>query len=150
MSYSSHLVAQQELLKLPHGPEFRFIDQILELDPGVSAKGSYQILGTESFLPGHFPENPMWPAVIMLEAIAQLGGVAAQSDKNHERLNDMRLTAVKNAKILGSAEPGSELCIEVSVEARMGRLVQISGRISEKSEDQLRVLAKAVVTLSGS
>jgi len=82
----------------------------------------------------------------MIEAIAQLGGVAAQSDPNEAKLEDMRLTAVKNAKILGTAEPGATLTIEVKVEGRMGPLIQVSGSVSE-SETRL---ASAIVMLSGS
>jgi len=147
--------AQEELNALPHGEEFRFVQEITVLDPGVSAVGVYRISGDELFLPGHFPENPMWPGVIMVESIAQLGGVAAQSSAEHSRLENMRLTAIKNAKILGSAEPGAMLEIEVKVEGRMGSLIQISGKVSEVVEGQggmeveNRLLAKAVVMLSG-
>lgn len=82
----------------------------------------------------------------MIEAIAQLGGVVAQSDPNHAKLDDMRLTAIKNAKILGTAEPGATLTIEAKVEGRMGSLIQVSGSVSEGET----CLAKGVVMLSGS
>ncbi|MGJ8672636.1 3-hydroxyacyl-ACP dehydratase FabZ family protein [Rubritalea sp.] len=150
MKDSPNTVDQTELDSLPHGPEFRFIDKVTELDGGVSAKGVYSISGEEEFLKGHFPEQPMWPGVIMIEAIAQLGGVAAQSDPKIEQLKNMRLTAVKNAKVVSSAEPGAILEISVKVEGRMGTLIQISGTVSEQGEDGLRLLAKAMVVLSGS
>lgn len=143
-------IDQQELLSLPHGPEFRFIHEISALDPGVSAKGSYFISGEEEFLRGHFPENPMWPGVIMVEAIAQLGGVAAQSSPHHNRLNDLRLTAIKKAKILGTATPGATLTIEVSIEGRMGTLIQISGSVFEEDDKKRQLIAKATIMLSGS
>ncbi|MGJ8634661.1 MAG: 3-hydroxyacyl-ACP dehydratase FabZ family protein [Luteolibacter sp.] len=136
----------QELELLPHGPGFRFVEKILELEPGVSAKGSYTITGEEAFLEGHFPGNPMWPGVIMIEAIAQLGGVVAQSDPEHVRLDDMRLTSVKNAKILGTALPGAVLTIEASLEGRLGTLLQIRGSVSDGETK----IAQAVVMLSGS
>lgn len=137
----------QELNLLPHGPSFRFIQEISNLDPGVSAVGTYQISGDEAFLEGHFPNNPMWPGVIMIEAIAQLGGIAAQSDPDQTRLNDMRLTSVKNTKILGFATAGETLVIEVKVEGRLGTLIQISGNVSVQGGEKI---ASGIVMLSGS
>jgi 3-hydroxyacyl-[acyl-carrier-protein] dehydratase len=142
-------IDQKELQSLPHGPEFRFVQELIALEPGVSACGRYCISGNEGVLAGHFPGNPIWPGVMMVEAIAQLGGVAAQSSPEYPRLEDMRLTAIKNAKILATAEPGAVLEIEVKVEGRMGALVQVSGNVSECSDGERRLLAKAVVMLSG-
>lgn len=135
----------QELLSLPHGGAFRFIDEVRELDPGRSGVGVYRIRGDEVFLEGHFPGNPIWPGVIMIEAIAQLGGVIAQCDPEYEVLADMRLTSVKNAKILGTAVPGAVLRISGRVEGRMGGLIQVRGEVC----DGERVIAQAVVMLSG-
>ncbi len=134
-----------ELDLLPHGPAFRFIHDLVDLVPGKSALGHYHISGDEPFLEGHFPDQPIWPGVIMIEAIAQLGGVAAQSDPDQDRLKNMRLTSVKNAKILGTTEPGGTLEIGVQVEGRLGSLIQISGQVTCNDE----VLAKAIVMLSG-
>lgn len=86
------------------------------------------------------------PGVILVEAIAQLGGVVAQSDPEVSPLEDLRLTAIRAAKILGAAVPGDELELEAVVEGRMGGLVQIGGEVRLRGE----VLAKAKVTLSGS
>lgn len=135
----------QELELLPHGPAFRFISEIIDLEPGVSGKAAYTITGAEAFLEGHFPGNPIWPGVIMIEAIAQLAGVVAQSDPAHPKLPDLRLTSVKNAKILGTAVPGATLTITASVEGRMGNLIQAKGTVA----DGATILAQAVVTLSG-
>lgn len=135
----------QELLALPHGPEFRFVDEITALEPGVSGSGSYTITGNEPFLIGHFPGAPMWPGVIMIEAIAQLGGVIAQSDPTHPTLGDMRLTSVRNAKILGTAYPGDVLILQATVEGRMGNLIQIAGTVSTGDTK----IAAATVMLGG-
>ena len=81
----------------------------------------------------------------MIEAIAQLGGVIAQSDPSEPTLGDLRLTSVKNAKILGTAPPGKVLSIQAKVEGRLGNLIQISGSVSA-GEAQL---ATAMVMLSG-
>ena len=135
----------QELRSLPHGPEFRFIGEMLTLEPGVSGTAIYEITGDEPFLKGHFPGNPLWPGVLMIEAIAQLGGVIAQSDPDEPTLADMRLTSVKNAKILGTAPPGTTLTIAAKVEGRLGNLIQITGSVSDGETK----LASAMVMLSG-
>jgi 3-hydroxyacyl-[acyl-carrier-protein] dehydratase len=119
---------------------------MLGLEPGISGTASYTISGEEPFLKGHFPGKPLWPGVIMIEAIAQLGGVIAQSDPVHPKLDDVRLTSVKNAKILGSCPPGITLTISATVEGRMGNLIQIKGTVA----DGETILAQAIVMLSGS
>jgi len=133
------------LASLPHGRSFRFVDEVVALDGGKSGVGTYRIRGDEAFLEGHFPGNPMMPGVVLLEAIAQLGGVVAQSDPDHEPMEDMRLTAVRAAKILGAAIPGDVLEIKATVEGRLGGLVQVDGEVSIPGV----LLAKAKITLSG-
>lgn len=116
------------LLALPHGPEFRFIDALDALEPGQSGAGHYLLRGHEAFLAGHFPDAPLMPGVLLIEAIAQLGGIIAQSDPAIPPLRNLRLTAVHNAKITGSAVPGETLLLEASVRGRSGALVQIEGQ----------------------
>lgn len=134
------------LEKLPHGPSFRFVDELTSLDPGREGSGIYQIRGGEDFLTGHFPGRPMMPGVLLIEAIAQLGGVVAQSDPAIPPLGDLRLTAVRAAKILGAAVPGETLEIHANVEGRMAGLVQIDGAVIVAG----KLLASARITLSGS
>jgi 3-hydroxyacyl-[acyl-carrier-protein] dehydratase len=133
------------LQALPHGPAFRFVDSLGRLDPGKSAAGIYLLRGDEPFLAGHFPSRPMLPAVIMIEAIAQMAGIALQSDPAIPPMADLRLTSVRNVKILGTAAPGETLLIEAEVQGRMGPLVQASGRVRVGD----RVIAEGQVTLSG-
>lgn len=136
---------QAALSALPHGPSFRFVDELVSLEGGVEGRGVYRVRGDEAFLEGHFPGNPMMPGVVLIEAIAQLGGVVAQSDPVHPPLADLRLTGVRAAKILGAAVPGELLQLRARVEGRMGGLVQIEGEVAGPQG----VLATAKVTLSG-
>src|SRR5262245_49249409 len=97
---------QRALESLPHGPEFRFIDRLLALDPGQWGAGEYQVRGDEPFLRGHFPDQPLMPGVLLLEAAAQLAGTVAQSDPQIPPMPGLKLTAVRGAKIFGTARPG--------------------------------------------
>lgn len=128
---------------LPHGPAFRFVDELVALEEGKCGRGYYRVKGDEAFLDGHFPGKPLMPGVILIEAIAQLGGVVAQSDPAVSPMRDMRLAAVKAAKIMGAAIPGELLEITATVEGRLGGLVQVRGEIFVGE----RLLAKAAVTL---
>lgn len=136
---------QSALASLPHGPSFRFIDELASLTPGQDATAIYRVKGNEAFLEGHFPGNPMMPGVILIEAIAQLGGVVVQTDPVHPVLADLRLTAVRAAKIFGAAVPGDSLEIHAKTEGRLGGLVQVEGNVHCAGV----MLATAKVTLSG-
>jgi 3-hydroxyacyl-[acyl-carrier-protein] dehydratase len=111
---------------LPHGPEFRFLDRILHLEPGRSGEGEYQVRGDEPFLKGHFPGQPLFPGVLLVEAAAQLAGVVAQSDPNIPPLPGLKLTALRNVKILGTARPGEAIRINAEITGRLDRLIQAS------------------------
>jgi 3-hydroxyacyl-[acyl-carrier-protein] dehydratase len=136
---------ENALKQLPHGKSFRFVDELASLSPGREAEGLYRIHGGEAFLEGHFPGNPMMPGVLLIEAIAQLGGIVAQTDPDVPAMEDLRLTGVRAAKILGAAVPGEVLEILAKVEGRMGGLVQIDGEVRVAGKP----LATARVTLSG-
>ena len=71
---------QEALRLLPHGPEFRFVDHLLSLDPGKEGVAEYRVRGDEYYLRGHLPGEPLFPGVLLIEACAQLAGVIAQND----------------------------------------------------------------------
>ena len=108
----------QALAALPHGPEFRFLDQVTALDPGRSGSGEYRVRGDEEFLRGHFPGDPLLPGVLLVEIAAQLAGVVAQSDPGVPPLPDLRLTAIRQAKILGAVRPGERVLVSARVVGR--------------------------------
>ncbi len=114
----------QALARLPHGPEFRFLDRLLALDPGRSGIGEYTVRGQEPFLRGHFPGQPLFPGVLLVEAAAQLAGTVAQADPDLAPLPGLKLTAIRGIKILGTARPGETIRLEARVSGRIGNLVQ--------------------------
>ena len=133
------------LRHLPHGPEFRFVDRLRALDPGKSGTGEYTIRGDEPFLRGHFPGQPIFPGVLLVEAAAQLAGVVAQSDPQIPPMPGLKLTALRGVKILGAAMPGEVLLLETRITGRLGNLVQAQGSASVNGA----ILMHAELTLSG-
>lgn len=136
---------QAALQRLPHGSEFRFVDQLTALDPGKSGSGIYTVRGTEDFLRGHFPGQPLFPGVLLLEALAQLAGVIAQSDPQVTPLRGMKLTAIRAAKFFGTARPGEIVELRAEITGRLENLVQAKG-IATIGEN---TLMQAEITLSG-
>ena len=80
---------EKALSFLPHGPEFRFLDRVTELDPGKSGRGEYTLRAGQEFLRGHFPGAPLMPGVLVVDCCAQLAGVVAQSDPTREPLQEL-------------------------------------------------------------
>ena len=136
---------QQALERLPHGPDFRFVDRLLSLVPGREAAGEYLVRGDEPALRGHFPGEPLFPGVLLVEAAVQLAGVVAQSDPAIPPLPGLRLTALRGVKILGTARPGELLRINARVTGRLGALVQAQAQASVAGQ----LVLTAELTLSG-
>src|SRR5882724_5305596 len=109
---------------LPHGPDFRFIDRVVKLEPGKSGSGEYTVRGDEPFLRGHFPGHPIFPGVLLVEAAAQLAGTVAQSDPQIPPMTGVKLTAMRGIKILGTARPGEVIYLEAKILNRLGNLIQ--------------------------
>jgi 3-hydroxyacyl-[acyl-carrier-protein] dehydratase len=126
---SNDAILIEALRRLPHGPEFRFVDRLLELEPGVRGVGEYRVRGDEPFLKGHFPGEPLMPGVLLVEAAAQLAGVVAQSDPNIAPLAALKLTSLRNVKILGTARPGELIEIRAQINGRMEGLIQASAEV---------------------
>jgi 3-hydroxyacyl-[acyl-carrier-protein] dehydratase len=129
----------QALAALPHGPEFRFVDE------SKTGTGHYTMRGDEPFLRGHFPGQPLMPGVLLLEAAAQLAGIVAQCDPGIAPLDNLRLTAIRGAKILGTARPGEVIQLEAQVTGRLGNLIQ--ARTTAHVNGQL--ILQTDLTLSG-
>jgi len=129
---------QTALTLLPHGAEFRFVDKLTALEPGRSATGVYVLKENENFLKGHFPGEPMMPGVLLIEAVAQLAGIVAQTDPTNPGSGIMKLTAIRGAKILDTARPGDCVVLSVELEARLRNLVQARGTATVNGKTVLR------------
>jgi 3-hydroxyacyl-[acyl-carrier-protein] dehydratase len=136
---------RKALESLPHGPSFRFLDRLTDLEPGKRGVGEYTVRGDEPFLSGHFPGDPLFPGVLLVEAAAQLAGAIAQSDPLIPAMPGLKLTALQTAKILGTARPGEVIRLEARVTARFANLVQAETTASVDG----KAVMNATITLSG-
>jgi 3-hydroxyacyl-[acyl-carrier-protein] dehydratase len=103
------------------------------------------VRGDEPFLKGHFPNQPLFPGVLIAEAAAQLAGTVAQSDPQIGPLPGLKLTALRNVKILGTARPGEIIQLQAKVKGRLGNLVQAEAQAAVDG----RTIMQADLTLSG-
>ncbi len=118
----------EALARLPHGPEFRFLDRVASIEPGLRGVGEYTVRGDEPFLAGHFPGEPIMPGVLLLEACAQLAGVVAQTDPMEPPLERLRLASVRHARFKGTVGVRDTVRIEAEVVGRLGGVVQARTR----------------------
>jgi 3-hydroxymyristoyl/3-hydroxydecanoyl-(acyl carrier protein) dehydratase len=81
----------------------------------------------------------MFPGVLLIEAAAQLAGTVAQSDLSREPLKGLKLTAVKGAKIRGTAVPGETLRLAAEITGRLDNLVQAKATVAVGSKTVLQV-----------
>ena len=99
---------------IPHRYPFLLVDRILEIEQGKRAVGIKNLTMNELFFQGHFPQVPIMPGVLMIEAMAQVGGVLLRQTQRHK--NQLGLfMAVNNTKFRRTARPGDQLVMEVEV-----------------------------------
>ncbi len=108
---------------IPHRDPFLFLDEVLELEPGLRVVARKHVREDEWFFPGHFPERPIMPGVIMVEALAQAGAVAVLSEP--ENRGKLALFAgIDEVRFKRIVSPGEELiltCILEGGRKRVGR-----------------------------
>lgn len=117
---------------IPHRYPFLLVDRILEVEEGKRAIGIKNVSANEEFFNGHFPDYPVMPGVLIVEALAQVGAVAMlKKEENRGRL--AFFTGIDNCRFKKQVKPGDQLRLEVE-------MTRVKGPIGK---------GKAVATVDG-
>lgn len=124
---------------IPHRQPFLLIDRVTELVPGKSVKGYKNISYNEPYFAGHFPQEPVMPGVLQLEALAQLGAVAVLCQEENKG-KTAYFAGVNSAKFKQKVVPGDRLDLECEIIKVKGPLgigavkATVNGKLACKAE----------------
>lgn len=118
---------------LPHRYPFLLIDRVLEVEPGVRAVAIKNVSINEPFFQGHWPERPVMPGVLILEALAQAGGMLISNDYDPARHLAM-LAALDEVKLRRPIVPGDQVRLEAQLERGRSRVVDLRTRATVDGE----------------
>lgn len=114
---------------LPHRYPFLLVDRILEWEPGKRIVGLKNVTINEPFFAGHFPGKPIMPGVLIIEAMAQVGGVLLLHAAGAEASNRLvYFTSIESARFRKPVVPGDQLRLEVDVLNYKMRVCRIQGK----------------------
>ena len=130
--------AIQEIL--PHRFPFLLVDKIIELEPRTRIVGIKQVTINEHFFQGHFPEAPVMPGVLQIEALAQVGAILVLREFEDRANKIPFFSGIEKARFRRPVVPGDTLTLEV-VALRTGSKVQkmhgiakVDGQVSAEAE----------------
>lgn len=112
-----HLDIQEIMSHLPHRYPFLLIDRVISYEESHSIQAIKNVSINESFFQGHFPQRPVMPGVLILEAMAQAAGVLAflSFGGNPQSEEIYLFAAIDNARFKRIVEPGDQLLIDIKV-----------------------------------
>jgi 3-hydroxyacyl-[acyl-carrier-protein] dehydratase len=110
---------------LPHRYPFLLIDRIIELEPNVKAVGLKNVTINEPFFQGHFPDQPIMPGVLIVEAMAQVAGILAF--RSGAKGDTVYFMSIERAKFRRPVVPGDQLRLEIKVLKSRNNVWKFSG-----------------------
>ncbi|CAA6814687.1 MAG: 3-hydroxyacyl-[acyl-carrier-protein] dehydratase, FabZ form (EC [uncultured Sulfurovum sp.] len=118
---------------LPHRYPFLLVDRINKLEKGVSIEGYKNVSISEPIFQGHFPDHPIYPGVMIIEGMAQAGGVLAFQSSNTEDQKEMEnkvvyFMSIDKAKFRSPVTPGDQLVYKLTVIKQRGAIWQLDAK----------------------
>ena len=131
--------------RLPHRYPLLMLDRVLEIAPDDRIVALKNVTINEEFFQGHFPSLPVMPGVLILEAMAQAGGLLVMPEDGSAAGKNFYLVSIEHAKFRRTVVPGDQLRIRVELTKSRANFRKLSGRA--EVDDQLA--AEAELTLTG-
>lgn len=137
-----------EIIKLlPHRYPFLLVDRITHLEEGKRITGIKNVTINEPFFQGHFPAYPVMPGVLIIEAMAQVGGILAFKTELEEKAGQVvYFLGIDKARFRRPVRPGDEIRLELEVLRRRGDVWQFKGEayVGKKLVAEAQLLAQMV------
>lgn len=118
---------------IPHRYPFLLVDRVEELEPGVRAVGLKNVTQNEPFFQGHFPDYPVMPGVLIVEALAQVGAVGVMA-KEEYRQKLALFAGIDGVRFRRQVVPGDALRMEVEISRLKGTVGRGKGSASVNGE----------------
>jgi beta-hydroxyacyl-ACP dehydratase FabZ len=131
---------------LPHRYPFLLVDRILEVDGTTRIVGLKNVTIGEPFFQGHFPGHPIMPGVLIVEAMAQVGGCLVMGTIEHPETKVVYFMALDRVRFRRPVRPGDQLRLEVEVlqvrgpTCRMKGVATVEGKIAAEAEMMAQVV----------
>ena len=133
---------------IPHRPPFLLVDEVLELEPGRRARARFRVPEDGWWFLGHFPERPVMPGVLTIEAIAQCGAVAVLADEAN-RGKIPFFAAIDDCRFKRVVEPGDVLELECEFLRVRGPIAKAQGRASVGGDVAVEAMLTVFVGTEG-
>lgn len=114
---------------LPHRYPFLLVDRVLEIVPNKSIRAFKNFTANEEFFEGHFPDHPVVPGVLLLEALAQAGAILLLHDMEDRHRSLFYFTGIDRARFRRPVVPGDQAILEVELLQRRARACRQSARV---------------------
>lgn len=122
---------------IPQREPFLFVDEIIQLEPGLRALGKKELRKDEAYFKGHFPGKPVFPGVLMIEAAGQLANAVVRALPEYEN-SYLYYSKMSKVKFRKEAVPGDVLELEVQVTETFEDLVFCKVFVRKESEEAFR------------